>query len=226
MVAVLTPKTGGKPIVVDKAVVLIGRHPDCDYILQASRKVSRRHVCIVQVNDKYVVRDLGSMNGVWVNKTRVEREHPIGIGDELSIGDVVYRFEVIQKMPRKPKKPPHESGFVDLAPEPTPANKIPESLKIPTPPGEVDMSRAYPVAIPDEDHSFVVVGDDLDSVKLKGDDEKVGYVDPSEVIVIEPGADSVDEFVPVVNLDEQHEIEDVIILDDPDELDDDIIVLD
>ena len=219
MVAVLTPQAGGKPIVIDKAVVLIGRHPDCDYVLQTSRKVSRRHVCVVQVNDKYMIRDLGSMNGVWVNKNRVEREHLITIGDELSIGDVLYRFEEIQKMPRRPKKALTESGQVDLAPEPTPADKVPQALRTPTPPGEVDLSQAYPIAIPDEDQSFAVVDDETPDPLVSEDNE-----------AIRPLGQSADEFIPVADFEDEFsddEIDDVVVLDDPGELsDDDIIVLD
>ncbi len=239
MVAVLTPRAGGKPIVIDKAVVLIGRHPDCDYVLQTSRKVSRRHVCVVQVNDKYMIRDLGSMNGVWVNQNRVEREHLITIGDELSIGDVLYRFEEIQKIPRRPKKTLTESGQVDLAPEPTPADKVPQALRTPTPPGEVDLSQAYPIAIPDEDQSFAII-DDEPQLGV-GEDEKL-VLDlvlddetPAPLIIeddeaIKPLGQSGDEFIPVADFEGRvgdDEIDDVIVLDEPDELsDDDIIVLD
>ena len=239
MVAVLTPRAGGKPIVIDKAVVLIGRHPDCDYVLQTSRKVSRRHVCVVQVNDKYMIRDLGSMNGVWVNKNRVEREHLITIGDELSIGDVLYRFEEIQRMPRRPKKALTESGQVDLAPEPTPADKVPQALRTPTPPGEVDLSQAYPIAIPDEDQSFAVVSDEAEP----GPDEDERLVldlvldddNPAPLVIendeaIKPLGQSADEFIPVADFEDKFsddEIDDVVVLDDPGELsDDDIIVLD
>jgi pSer/pThr/pTyr-binding forkhead associated (FHA) protein len=172
MVAVLTPKTGGKPIVVDKAVILVGRHPDCDYILQNSRKVSRRHVCIVQVNDKYMVRDLGSMNGVSINGDRVRTEHPIGIGDELCIGDLIFRFEEIQRLPR----PPRADAVQPSAPVVAPAREEPEEVdqieliegaNLLTPPDEDDLSQNYPVPIADEgeDESFIVLGDDDDELE-------------------------------------------------------------
>lgn len=165
MVAVLTPKSGGKPIVVDKAVILVGRHPDCDYILQSSRKVSRRHVCIVQVNEKYMVRDLGSMNGVSVNGDRVKNEHPIGIGDEVAIGDQLFRFEELQRLPRPPRPkaaaaPPTRPEVVED--EQGVTDEATDSPHVLTPPEEDDLSREFPVAIPDEgeDKSFVVVDDE------------------------------------------------------------------
>ena len=215
MVAVLTPTDGGKPIVVDKAVILVGRHPDCDYILQASRKVSRRHLCVVQVNDQYLVRDLGSMNGIWINGQRVEREHPITIGDELSIGDLVFRFEMVQKLPRAARTKPRPAATPD-------ADPVPGA----TPPGDLDLSQANPVAIPDEEDSFQVL-DDAAGVRsvVDGEPELKPVVDPP------PENASLDEFVPVVDVDatfDEDEVDDVIILDDDaDELgEDDIILLD
>ena len=86
----LEPKAGGPTIPLDKAVLCFGRHPDCDVRLVGSPKVSRRHCCIAQVDDRWVLRDLGSMNGVQVNGTRVEREQDLVPGDELLVGDVAF----------------------------------------------------------------------------------------------------------------------------------------
>jgi pSer/pThr/pTyr-binding forkhead associated (FHA) protein len=86
----LEPKAGGPPIPLDKAVLFFGRHPDCDVRLPGSPKVSRRHCCIAQVNDRWVVRDLGSMNGISVNGERVKREADLSAGDELLVGDVAF----------------------------------------------------------------------------------------------------------------------------------------
>ncbi|HEX6985691.1 MAG TPA: FHA domain-containing protein [Planctomycetaceae bacterium] len=90
MILRLEPKAGGPPVPLDKAVLFFGRHPDCDVRLVGSPKVSRRHCCIAQVNDRWVVRDLGSMNGVTLNGTRVEREVDLKPGDELLVGDVAF----------------------------------------------------------------------------------------------------------------------------------------
>jgi len=86
----LEPKAGGPMIPLDKAVLFFGRHPDCDVRLVGSPKVSRRHCCIAQVDDRWVVRDLGSMNGIQVNGKRVEREQDLVAGDELTVGDVAF----------------------------------------------------------------------------------------------------------------------------------------
>jgi pSer/pThr/pTyr-binding forkhead associated (FHA) protein len=92
MVAVLQPVGEGKLIAIDRAVVLIGRGSDCDAVITESLKISRRHCCMVQVDETYFVRDLGSMNGVWLNGERVNRESLIQMGDRVAIGDVEFLF--------------------------------------------------------------------------------------------------------------------------------------
>ncbi|MBI3408414.1 MAG: FHA domain-containing protein [Planctomycetes bacterium] len=72
----------------DKPIVLIGRHQECD-IQIPSRKVSRRHCCLAQVNGHVVVRDLCSTNGIRVNGIRIQ-EGNIKPGDELTIGSHKY----------------------------------------------------------------------------------------------------------------------------------------
>lgn len=81
------------PVPVDKPVLLIGRQAECDVILTCSRKVSRRHCCVVQISDWFVVRDLGSTNGIAVNGDRIANEAKFDLGDTLTVGDV--DFEVV-----------------------------------------------------------------------------------------------------------------------------------
>lgn len=92
MVAILQPVADGRLIAVDRAVVLLGRSADCDAVIDGSQKISRRHCCVVQVDEDYFVRDLGSMNGVWVNGQRIETEAPLVQGDILCVGDVEFTF--------------------------------------------------------------------------------------------------------------------------------------
>src|SRR5579872_1907583 len=63
MPAQLVALHDGPSILLDKPILLLGRHPECDIQID-SRKISRRHCCIAQVDDFLVVRDLGSTNGV------------------------------------------------------------------------------------------------------------------------------------------------------------------
>src|SRR4051812_40686539 len=70
MAAHLLSLTDGPSFLRDKPILLFGRHEDCDVQLQ-SKKVSRRHCVLAQVNDYLVIRDLGSTNGVRINGKRV-----------------------------------------------------------------------------------------------------------------------------------------------------------
>src|SRR3954453_21264540 len=90
MPAQLLALTDGPSILLDKPILLLGRHGECDIQLN-SRKVSRRHCCIAQVNDYMVVRDLGSTNGVRINGQRV-LEGKLKAGDELTVGN--FRYQV------------------------------------------------------------------------------------------------------------------------------------
>src|SRR5689334_9027211 len=90
MPAQLVALNDGPSILLDKPILLLGRHPECDIQID-SRKVSRRHCCIAQVNDYLVVRDLGSTNGIRINGVRV-LEGSLRPGDELTIGN--HRYEV------------------------------------------------------------------------------------------------------------------------------------
>tara|TARA_B100000029_G_scaffold512838_1_gene610607 strand:- start:1557 stop:2117 length:561 start_codon:yes stop_codon:yes gene_type:complete len=85
-------------ILIDKPVIFIGRDSECDVVLENSRRVSRKHCCVAHVNNRLVVRDLGSMNGVWINGQRVERTGEMRPGDELAIGDV--RFKLTTEEPQ------------------------------------------------------------------------------------------------------------------------------
>jgi predicted component of type VI protein secretion system len=83
--------TEGPNIPLDKPIVLIGRHQECD-IQIPSRKISRRHCCLAQVEDHMVVRDLGSTNGVRINGVKVV-EGSLQPGDELMIGNFRYQLK-------------------------------------------------------------------------------------------------------------------------------------
>lgn len=85
----LVALTEGPNILLDKPILLLGRHQECDIQL-GSRKVSRRHCCLAQVNDYLVVRDLGSTNGIRINGIRVI-EGSLHSGDELTIGNQRYK---------------------------------------------------------------------------------------------------------------------------------------
>ena len=64
----------------------IGRADACRLVI-AHNTVSRRHAMLRRTDEGFEVRDLGSLNGTWVNGWRVDRAR-VGAGDTLRIGDV------------------------------------------------------------------------------------------------------------------------------------------
>src|SRR5213080_4246264 len=99
MPAQLVALNEGPSILVDKPILLVGRHPECDIQID-SRKISRRHCCIAQVDDYLVVRDLGSTNGIRINGVRV-LEGQLKASDELTIGGSRFRlsWEEVPEIP-------------------------------------------------------------------------------------------------------------------------------
>jgi pSer/pThr/pTyr-binding forkhead associated (FHA) protein len=78
------PNIGARYLLADQ-VVRAGRHPESDIFLD-DITVSRRHVEIVPKDGgTYVVRDVGSLNGTYVNRERID-EVQLAPGDELQIG--------------------------------------------------------------------------------------------------------------------------------------------
>jgi pSer/pThr/pTyr-binding forkhead associated (FHA) protein len=79
----------GEPRVFDPSDdrrIIIGRHPDCDIALNATANASRKHAMILYDREKgWILQDLDSRNGVFLNETRVERAI-LNRGDTMSIG--------------------------------------------------------------------------------------------------------------------------------------------
>ena len=77
------PNEGSKYIL-DAEVTRAGRHPDSDIFLD-DITVSRRHAEVIRRADGFHVLDVGSLNGTYVNRDRVE-DVKLSNGDELQIG--------------------------------------------------------------------------------------------------------------------------------------------
>jgi len=71
----------------------IGRSPDCDIFLD-DVTVSRRHAVLIQRDGRFVIEDLGSLNGTFVNRRRTDSVE-LEDDDELQIGK--YRLTFFQR---------------------------------------------------------------------------------------------------------------------------------
>lgn len=91
MTPLLVALVEGPNLPLDKPILLVGRHQECDVQIP-SRKISRKHCCIAQVADYVVVKDLQSTNGIRVNGEKMP-EGVLRHGDELTIGNMKYRLD-------------------------------------------------------------------------------------------------------------------------------------
>jgi len=158
----LAPIEKGRRIDLDKAIVFVGRHPECDVVLARSRKVSRKHCCIVQVDKKFIIRDLGSMNGIRINGERILREHVLEPGDEVAIGDCRYIFTVAKESAAEVKKKEESADLSQSMPI-----AIPESLL----PDDPDDSGPIPLADDDPE----LASDEIEIVDIEPDDEPIDF---------------------------------------------------
>ncbi len=85
--ALLVVKRGpnaGSRFLLDQDVTTAGRHPDSDIFLD-DVTVSRRHVEFRRDDSGFAVYDVGSLNGTYVNRERIDSAVLAG-GDEVQIG--------------------------------------------------------------------------------------------------------------------------------------------
>jgi hypothetical protein len=80
----------GESFALDADRMTIGRRPDSDVFLD-DVTVSRDHALLVKRSGDYHLDDLGSLNGTYVNRHRIE-SHRLEDGDELQVGKFKLTF--------------------------------------------------------------------------------------------------------------------------------------
>ncbi|MDP9000023.1 MAG: FHA domain-containing protein [Myxococcota bacterium] len=98
----------------------LGRHPN-NTIQLLDKIVSKEHCIVEQREGRFVLRDLGSLNGTYVNSDRVRGETVLRHGDEIALGSTRARFDdgsgaappppavgpgAVQHAPQAPVAPP------------------------------------------------------------------------------------------------------------------------
>ncbi len=79
------PKAGSR-YALDQPVTSAGRHPESDIFLD-DITVSRRHAEVTSDDDGYVVRDVGSLNGTYLNRDLIgDQPARMHDGDVLQVG--------------------------------------------------------------------------------------------------------------------------------------------
>ena len=83
----------GSRFLLDADLTTVGRHPSSDIFLD-DVTVSRKHAQFRREDGGFVVRDVGSLNGTYVNRERIDVA-PVHTGDEVQIG----KFRLVVHLP-------------------------------------------------------------------------------------------------------------------------------
>ena len=99
MFSILITERGGaqRQLDLDAAEVSVGRLEDNDVVLPRSN-VSKRHAQILLKDDRYVLVDLRSTNGTYLNGRRITAPMNVVFGDKIYIGDFIL---ALQDTPRR-----------------------------------------------------------------------------------------------------------------------------
>jgi len=73
--------------------IRLGREPDNEVVL-LDPKVSRHHALLQQQGETFLLTDLGSSNGVFVNGKRIAAPASLKDGDILLLGDTQLAFKL------------------------------------------------------------------------------------------------------------------------------------
>ncbi len=161
----------GQRDVYDKSYIGIGRHPLSDVRFDAEKDLdaSTRHAAIVKTGETYVLRDLGSTNGTFVNGEKLTADRPLKDGDVLKFGvhgpEVSFHavresenegevvMPAVHAPPRKvnPTAPEGLQAVKKSAPAPAAADvdgatqdvpALPKGMRPPPPPSKTSVLRA------------------------------------------------------------------------------------
>jgi uncharacterized Zn finger protein (UPF0148 family) len=97
----------GSRFLLDSELTTAGRHPESDIFLD-DVTVSRRHAEFYRQGERFTVRDVGSLNGTYVNRERIE-ESGLNAGDEVQVG----KFRLV--FLTNPREEPGNGGARDDA---------------------------------------------------------------------------------------------------------------
>jgi Protein kinase domain/FHA domain len=108
--------TGTRIEVSDELV--LGRHAEGVGRLADDAEISRRHARFARVGSGFVVEDLGSTNGTFLNGRRIEAPELLSVGDEIEVGGTRMIVQVSATTPPATPAPSHDTPPPTPAPEP------------------------------------------------------------------------------------------------------------
>ena len=114
----------------------LGRHPS-NSIQLLDKIVSKEHCLIEQRGETYVLRDLGSLNGTYINGQRVNGEQALNHGDDIALGATRARFDDESGRPvaAPPPVAATPAGWATAGPPAPPVSSAVPTSAVPTPQG-------------------------------------------------------------------------------------------
>ena len=151
--SILITERGGaqRQLDLEAAEVSIGRLEDNDVVLPRSN-VSKRHAQLVLKDDRYVLVDLRSTNGTYLNGRRITAPMIVVFGDKIYIGDFILALQDTPRrhvVPRRREPPPTHPGASRCRRPADPAEPVaeaPAASRAPAPARSRRRMRRGPVA--------------------------------------------------------------------------------
>ncbi len=152
--------TPGKVYPLEKSVLDIGRDVANDVVVNDA-EVSRRHARLTQQAGSYVLEDLGSTNGTFVDGKRLTGPHWLQPGETIMLGEnVSLEFEAVRPeydpdatMVGAPSQPAREPAETYIPPSPAYSPPPPPSIPEPVYSGRLPENQPEPYAPPLEDEA-------------------------------------------------------------------------
>jgi pSer/pThr/pTyr-binding forkhead associated (FHA) protein len=91
MLVVTAGTLTGTTVTLTEAQVTLGRAPDSTIVLDDDY-ASNRHARLYPSNGEWMVEDLGSTNGTYLDRTRVEQPMPVALGVPIRIGKTAFEL--------------------------------------------------------------------------------------------------------------------------------------
>lgn len=82
----------GKFYYLDQEELIVGRHEECDIEVK-DVEISRQHYKLFVENTRWFIQDLGSTNGTYVNKFKVDK-YRVNPGDKIKAGQTFFLFNI------------------------------------------------------------------------------------------------------------------------------------
>jgi len=117
-----------QPLPVSGAVFTIGKKQTNDLVLDRAN-ISREHCLIMQRDGGYVLRDLKSRNGTYLDGVRIARDAPLRDGSHINLGDFLLTFRVAAQAPSAPPAEPETALVPKGEARPAALRRTPVELK-------------------------------------------------------------------------------------------------